>query len=276
MEGESETGAGTASGALRVKAGYGIDGLRSTIALFVLGASCVLLGFVGAYYLAPTSKTQAAFSLSSGSVVGFLILVVGVTQLWAGGRGKVLEMEKILGDIPWGGAEQVLDLGCARGLGMVIASKRLEAGFSVGIDAWRRKGGSKNGPEAIFANASREGVLERVAAVQGSLWSLPVADGSIDIVVSAGTMHRLVKRREEREDVFGEIARVLKPGGRVAIFDSGYGPEYGGLLRSNGMTDVHLKRLRFTTFPPYHVVIGRKPYLAKRPGPAPRGPGKVI
>ena len=56
------------------------------------------------------------------------------------------------------------------------------------------------------------------------------------------------------------MTRVLKEGGRVGILDAGNGNEYSAFLQEMGMRDVEMHRLRFSSFPPFHVVIARKPY----------------
>ena len=54
--------------------------------------------------------------------------------------------------------------------------------------------------------------------------------------------------------------RVLKDGGRVGILDQGNGEMYSALLNGSGFRDIRMHRLRFSSFPPFHVVQARKPY----------------
>jgi ubiquinone/menaquinone biosynthesis C-methylase UbiE len=61
--------------------------------------------------------------------------------------------------------------------------------------------------------------------------AIPVADASCDAVTSIFMFHELPP--EVRRIVFGECARVLKPGGRLLLLDSlqlGDRPDYDGLL----------------------------------------------
>jgi ubiquinone/menaquinone biosynthesis C-methylase UbiE len=103
------------------------------------------------------------------------------------------------------------------------------------------------------------GVEDKVVPVKADPSNLPFADGAFDVLLSATAIHRLV-RRKERKTAFDEMVRVLRPGGRVGIIDAGNGGEYAGLLRSDGMMDVSIRRLRFSSFPPFHVVLARKPF----------------
>lgn len=246
------------------KVGYGIDEPRSIIALLVAGGLSVIMGFAVYGYAASVNPYIVRLAIIVGPAVGFLLFVVAVALYHSSRQGKITETRKIVSGIPWGGDEVVLDLGCGRGLGMVFASRRLDGGYSVGVDLWRPGHLSGNDPKSIWANASKEGVQERVYPVKADPSHLPFAESSFDVILSATSLHRLV-RKNERQAAFGEMARVLKYGGRIGIVDTDYGGEYASLLRSHGMTDVVLRRFplrlrRFSSFPPFQVVSARKPF----------------
>lgn len=243
------------------KIGYGIDEPMSIIELVVAGVLSITIGFtLGAYARTyPSLARVGLLGLLVGPAVGFLILAVAAALYWSSQQGKVTEMSKLVADIPWGGNEVVLDLGCGRGLGMVLASKRLEGGYSVGVDLWQRSHLSGNDPSSIWVNAAQEGVRSRVAPVKADTVSLPLADSSVDVILSALSLHRLI-RKKDRIVAFKEIARVLKQGGRIGIIDAGNGGEYSKVLREVGLSDVSVRRIRFSSFPPFHVVLARKPF----------------
>jgi ubiquinone/menaquinone biosynthesis C-methylase UbiE len=195
-----------------------------------------------------------------GPSVGFLIISVAVLLYWSSKLGKVREMEKVVSNVPWGGGEVVLDLGCGRGLAMVKSAKRLVDGYAVGVDVWSRAHLSGNNPKSIWSNAKAEGVEDKVSAVKGMSRQLPFADSTFDVVLSGVSIHHQVPKRARRE-LFAEMARVLKDGGRVGILDAGNGPRYSELLKEVGMYDIEIHRLRFSSFPPFHIVLARKPYV---------------
>ncbi len=241
------------------KPGYGIDEPRSIIELAIAGSLAVVVGFVLSAYAINVNVSLAELALLIGPSVGFLILAVASALFWSSRQGKATEMHRVILDIPGGGDETVLDVGCGRGLGMVNAGKQLTNGIAVGVDLWKKSHLSGNDPKSIWANASREGVGDKVLPVKADPMHLPLSDMSVDVLISATSIHRLIPRKERREG-FAELARVLRPGGRVGIIDAGNGSEYAGYLRAAGLSDVTVKRLRFSSFPPFHVVQGRKPF----------------
>ena len=75
------------------------------------------------------------------------------------------------------------------------------------------------------------GRTARVRLIEGAAEKLPFEDGSIDFIVSSFLLHELPQKI--RGEVFGEMARVLKPDGLVVIVDSiqrGDQPSWDGLL----------------------------------------------
>jgi arsenite methyltransferase len=239
--------------------GYGVDEPRTIAELGVAGLICVALGVLVSSYTITSAPKTADTAIIAGPGVGFLIFVVAAALYWSSRLGKVKEMSKIVNDIPWGGEEVVLDLGCGRGLAMVMAAKKLTTGFALGIDTWSAARLSGNDPRSIGANAEQEGVESKVTAAMGFSAQLPLADKSVDVVLSAASLHHLVPRKQ-RGALFAEVARVLKDGGRIGILDAGNGPEYSALLNRSGLRDVQMHRIRFSGLPPFHIVIARKPY----------------
>ena len=241
------------------KTGYGIDDPRTLAELFAAGILSVAVGIIISAYTSASDPRAAETALLVGPGVGFLILVVATALYWSSRLGKPRELAKIVGNLPWGGEEVVLDLGCGRGLASVLAAKRLDTGYVAAVDVWSKARVSGNDPRSVLANAAREQVDSRVSPVKGVAAQLPLADRSVDIILSAVSVHHMVPRRQ-RDILFEEMNRVLKNGGRIGILDAGNGNEYASLLTSLGLVDVEMHRLRFSSFPPFHVVQARKPY----------------
>jgi SAM-dependent methyltransferase len=105
--------------------------------------------------------------------------------------------------------ETVLDLGSGGGLDAFLAAAAVgSSGTVIGVDMT---------PEMIARareNARKAGV-DRVEFREGRLESLPVEDASVDAVTSNCVINLVPDKRA----VFDEVARVLRPGGRVVISD---------------------------------------------------------
>ena len=119
----------------------------------------------------------------------------GVANPWALGRLAV--------------GERVLDLGSGAGTDSLIAAQMVGAeGHVTGIDMT---------PEMLAKAraASAEMGARNVEFVQAEAEQLPFPDASFDVVISNGVIDLI----PDKDAVFGELNRVLVPGGRLQIAD---------------------------------------------------------
>jgi SAM-dependent methyltransferase len=105
--------------------------------------------------------------------------------------------------------ERVVDLGCGAGTDVLMAAQMVGAdGHVTGIDMTPAMAGKAR------ANARRMGA-DNVEVIHGHVERLPLADASVDVVISNGVIDLI----PDKDAVFGEIRRILRPGGRIQIAD---------------------------------------------------------
>ena len=234
-----------------MKVDYGLDAPALVRNFAIAGAALLLAGLA-------LAVAGVAGLAGPRWLAGAMLLATSAAMLHSSRRGKLIERDRLLNRLELRADAEVLDLGCGRGLLLIGAAKRVPAGRAVGVDLWSQVDQSDNRRSATLANAEAEGVAERVEVVDGDMRALPFANASFDAVVSSLAIHN-VPDAAGRERALGEIARVLRPGGRVAILDLRATADYALALEDLGLVDVARSRRSFRMYPPVRVVTGRRP-----------------
>jgi arsenite methyltransferase len=105
--------------------------------------------------------------------------------------------------------EVVLDLGSGGGLDCFLASKQVgDDGFVIGIDMT---------PEMLDRAriAAKNMGINNVEFREGYLEQMPVSDDRVDVIIS----NCVINLSPDKPQVFAEMLRTLKPGGRVSVSD---------------------------------------------------------
>ena len=172
--------------------------------------------------------------------------------------------------------ETVLDLGSGAGIDVLLAARAVgEEGRAIGIDMT---------PEMLKkarANAAKVGAWNAEFR-EGRLEELPVASASVDAVTS----NCVINLVPDKSRVFAEVARVLKPGGRLVISDivlDGALPErierdvyaYVGCISGAALRERYFGWLREAGFAEIEV-LKDVDYLAMLKDTAPEEAGAVL
>lgn len=203
-------------------------------------------------YPGPSARVFGALALVAVVCAG-----IGWLKIHSSREGKLALREQLLDQLALKGDEKVLDVGCGRGLLAIGAAKRLKTGKVTGIDVWNPMDLSDNSVEAARENAKAEGVADRLRFETGDARKLVYPDNLYDAVLSSNALHNLDDDRE-RERALQEMLRVLKPGGRLVIFDTAETGHYAGVLRECGAQDVTLSPWTFLWCRPSRSVAARK------------------
>ena len=121
----------------------------------------------------------------------------------------------------------------------------------------RPNGSTEAGPSALIYGKKRTRREIRVELVDGDARKLPFPDNSFDVILSSWALHNIYDPAG-RETAVGEIVRVLKPGGRLAIADIRHTRQYAQALARSRMTNIQRRGPNFLFFIPTFTLTAAK------------------
>jgi arsenite methyltransferase len=241
------------------KPDFGVDAPAVMRNMFIVSISALVLSLFVPYSLEFGSnviKLQNSLRWFGGWFLFYALLFLLYVRV-----GKFFHRDFMLSLHKWRGDEQVLDVGCGRGLLLAGCARHLTTGHATGIDIWSNVDMGGNSEAATLKNLELEGVTQRCTLLSEPAQTMSFADGTFDVIVSNLCLHNIYDR-PTRTKALHEIARVLKPGGIALISDFKLTSQYVKEFASLGLT-VERRWANaasvLTTFPPLRIVIAKKP-----------------
>lgn len=239
-----------------MKTRYGIDAPYVILSLGIVAIACILMAFILLFTLPGIrGKSLYVLLLFQG---GYFVLNV-LWMFYSSLRGKRQVFKQMISDMDLLGNEILLDLGCGQGMFLTKVAKYLPNGKAIGIDVWKKQDLSGNAYEKTLSNIDKQGLSNQIEILEGDMRHLPLSDNSIDTVTASLAIHNL-KNKHERKKALQEIARVLKPGGKISILDFQKIQEYQSFFVSElGWANIALSHKQWHMFPPTRILTIQKP-----------------
>ncbi len=165
---------------------------------------------------------------------------------------KLLIREKIVKLANLQKPSQILDIGCGRGLIAIAFALSSKQHSVCAMDVWNQDEIYDNSSNWVVRNATTEGV-DNLSVSSGDVRDIPFTSNVFDLVVSNLVIHNLP--HSDQYQAFFEMARVLKPGGKLLYsdIDKEYQfPSAENAILKLGFSNLSLNTL--LTFPYKHPV----------------------
>lgn len=181
-------------------------------------------------------------SVLSLAVLGLALLhtlpvVIGVILLWSTRGLRLRIRQRMVQSIDWRGNESVLDVGTGSGITLIGCAQQLTTGQATGIDHWDPNAGGADA-DTFWENVESAGVRERTELHNMDIRQVDLDDESFDVIMSSFAVHHFGNAQDRRQAA-SEMARILKPRGRIVICDlSGPLTELESEFKKHGINNI--------------------------------------
>jgi SAM-dependent methyltransferase len=196
-------------------------------------------------YPGPATNILIALGL-----IGLGFVAVGVIMVQSSRVTRFEARDRILDALALTGEERVLDVGTGTGLMLIAVAKKLKSGRVTGLDL-------SGESDAAKENAKLEGVTDKLRIDSLETPKFVYPDNHFDVVVSMLALHN-AGESDVREQLIREMFRVLKPSGRLAIYDVLHTGDYAAALRAAGAQNVELSPVSWPWCLPTRTLTARK------------------
>ena len=179
-------------------------------------------------------------------IFALLLIIGGLIYLHTSFSGKFIIWDKIIRSLNISKHAKILDLGCGHGAVLIkLAFKISSLGKAVGVDLWHKADQANNSLLAAKDNLKLANVENKTQLITADMAKLPLKNRSFDLVVSSFAFHN-IHPRKKRARALGEAGRVLKPGGKLIIVDTGHSfRQYRKILEQQNLTKVKIIQAGF-------------------------------
>ncbi len=173
----------------KAKADYGVDAPGVVLRFMIIAVVGTIAAVIAPFVV--NNRALALQIVSIGRTTAIWCAICASVMVWGSRVGKLRLRDRILDELALRGDEQVLDVGCGRGLLLLGAARRLTKGKASGIDLWQKQDQSGNTIETTRENARLEGVEARIDLATGDMRDLPFKAKRFDVVVSSWAIHNI-------------------------------------------------------------------------------------
>ena len=224
------------------KIDFGIDAPKDTAALFRI-AGILLLIYILSFFIYIPSNLLVNLVRILSLLFFCCFLITGLLLILSSKIFKYKNRDKIIQGLALKGSENILDIGCGRGLYTIGFAEQLSTGKVYGIDIWNAEDMSNNTENSILENIQKAGLEEKIIIKTEDMRAMSFEDEYFDIIIASFSIHN-IGNIPEIQKALHEIARVTKKDGKIVIIDFKYINEYKYYLLKNNFKIVQDTRAK--------------------------------